>query len=207
MLSNKELRRRARINLGNGIFTSPWLYGLAASAIVTVINMVVSSLFTAINLAGVGGAIVLVILGPLNLGLAKYYLYSASSQIPSTELKVLFDGFKNKTLDNVVLGVLITIFTALWSILLIVPGIVKSCSYALSYYIKCDCPQYSPKEVIKLSQSIMNGHKMRYFKLQLSFIGWHIVSIITCGLGYLWLIPYIRSANAEFYRDLILNLK
>lgn len=207
MLSAKQLKQRARNNLGNSLFSQAWLFGLAACIIVGAVTSVLSGVFTAINLAWAASIVTIIINGPLNFGSNKYFLFSACNQIGKGDLKVLFDGFKTKPVDNVVMGILTSLFIALWSILLIIPGIVKACGYAIAFYIKVDCPQYKPMEVMKLSESIMKGHKMRYFMLQLSFIGWYLVGILTFGIGFLWIMPYVQSTNAEFYRDLILNMK
>ena len=189
------------------MFSQAWLFGLVAFIIVGAVTGVISGVFTAMNLAGAASIASIVIAGPLSFGVSKYFLFSACNQIGKGDLKVLFDGFKTKPVDNVVMGILMSLFTALWSILFIIPGIVKACGYAICFYIKVDCPQYKPMEIMKLSESIMKGHKMRYFMLQLSFIGWYLVGFLTFGIGFLWIIPYIQSTNVEFYRDLILNMK
>ncbi len=106
-----------------------------------------------------------------------------------------------------VLYLLTTIFKFLWSLLLVIPGIIKSYSYSQSYFIYYDTyvetgetPRYL--DSITASRHLMNGFKAKLFFLDLSFIGWHILSMLTLGIGYLWLIPYIASTKAAFYQDL-----
>lgn len=74
--------------------------------------------------------------------------------------------------------------------------------YSMSYYIYIDNPHYTVMECITTSKEMMKGNKVRLFTLHLSFIGWHILSILTIFIGYLWLKPYINAANASFYNDL-----
>lgn len=89
----------------------------------------------------------------------------------------------------------------LWTLLLIIPGLVKSYAYMLTPYILKDNPEVSAKEASSLSDEMMKGHKFDLFYLHLSFIGWIFLSIITCGIGFLWLMPYMLTAMAGFYED------
>ncbi len=98
-------------------------------------------------------------------------------------------------------NVLKIIFTYLWMLLLIVPGIIKSLSYAMTNYILIDNPELSANEAIERSMAMMRGHKFDLFYLYLSFIGWYILGLFTLGIGYLWLQPYILTAQASFYLD------
>lgn len=99
-----------------------------------------------------------------------------------------------------------SIFLMLWSLLLVVPGIVKSFSYSQTLYILKDMQESGHKigatEAISASRALMVGHKWEYFVLQLSFIGWGILTIFTLGIGTLWLSPYIQATNAAYYRKL-----
>lgn len=106
--------------------------------------------------------------------------------------KVLRNGF----------GLLLTsIFVGLWTLLFIIPGIIKSFAYAMTPYILVDYPDLSPNQAINLSIKMMKGHKFDLFWLGLSFIGWGILSILTLGIGLFWLIPYVQTAMAAFYVD------
>lgn len=95
------------------------------------------------------------------------------------------------------------IFLALWFCLLVIPGIIKSYSYMMVPYIVMDNPELSAKEVITKSREMMNGNKWRTFLLDLSFIGWAILSVLTCGLvGLFYSEPYRRSTRAALYLEL-----
>ena len=96
---------------------------------------------------------------------------------------------------------LMYIFIFLWSLLLVIPGIVKSFSYAMTPFILEERPELSANEAIDHSRAMMKGHKFDLFWLILSFIGWLILSVFTLGLGLIWLIPYMQTAMAGFYED------
>lgn len=97
---------------------------------------------------------------------------------------------------------LVGVFTFLWSLLLIVPGIVKFYAYAMTPYILVDNPELSANQAINMSKEMMKGHKFDLFFLQLSFIGLIFLSIFTLGIGLLWVMPYMMTAQAAFYQDI-----
>lgn len=105
--------------------------------------------------------------------------------------------------------VIISIFTFLWTLLLIIPGIVKSIAYSQTYFVYKDLNDrgltdgYSLTTYINKSQQLMVGNKWRYFVLQLSFIGWWILGFITLGIGFIWIYPSYKLTMANFYRDLV----
>lgn len=105
--------------------------------------------------------------------------------------------------------ILINVFTFLWTILLIIPGIIKSIAYSQSYFVYKDlndrglADNWSLTDYITKSRQLMVGNKWRYFVLQLSFIGWWLLGIITIGIGLLWIFPYYKLTMANFYRDLV----
>lgn len=113
----------------------------------------------------------------------------------------LFLGFKTY---GRVFGtmLLMGVYTALWSLLLVIPGIIKSYSYAMTPYLILDEPELSGDALITKSMRMMEGHKMKLFLLDLSFIGWCLLSIITCGIASLWITPYMQTARAGFYEDI-----
>lgn len=117
------------------------------------------------------------------------------------EINNLFDGFHDY---GRILGttLLVSVYTLLWSLLLIIPGIIKSYSYAMTFYILNDEPELSFNAAIEKSMSMMDGKKMKLFLLDLSFIGWFLLSLLSLGIGFLWLMPYIYTARAAFYEDL-----
>lgn len=117
------------------------------------------------------------------------------------EAGALFAPFKQyaRTVGAVLL---VFVYTLLWTLLLVIPGIIKAYSYSMTFYILCENPEMTAGDAITASQKMMDGHKMDLFLLSLSFIGWAILASITFGIGYLWLIPYIYTAYAAFYETL-----
>jgi uncharacterized membrane protein len=111
----------------------------------------------------------------------------------------------------ILLALLTSIFTSLWTLLFIIPGIVKAYAYSQSYFIYYDQIQQTgekPKvlDTITASRRLMDGHKGRLFWLDVTFIGWYLVTALTLGIAYLWLAPYISATKAAFYEDLQQNI-
>lgn len=94
-----------------------------------------------------------------------------------------------------------TIMIFLYFLLLIVPGIIKTISYSLVPYILVYDPNMSSGDVLDLSSKMMNGHKMDYFKLELSFIGWHLLAVLTLGILEIWIAPYQATAMTKFLSE------
>lgn len=94
------------------------------------------------------------------------------------------------------------LYIFLWTLLLIIPGIIASYSYAMTPYIMVQHPEYGANEAIGISKELMYGNKWRFFCLECSFIGLILSSILMLGIGFLWVLPYIEAANAAFYRDI-----
>ena len=191
--TNFELRAKAREQLGNNIFGKKWLMGLAVSFVASLIVGAASAF------AGILGFLAS---GLLMVGLSGIYL-TLARRGAETEIEFgdLFNGTKQLG-DNLLLGLMYNLFISLWSLLFVIPGIVKSYSYRMVYYIKNDHPEYDWKACIDESRRMMNGHKWRLFTLHLSFLGWIIVGSLCFGIGTLWVTPYMQAAEANFYEDL-----
>lgn len=143
--------------------------------------------------------VITIMLLPLTWGYTVFFLRMAREE--NTDYVRLFDGFSQYvriTLAELLKG----IYVLLWMLLLIIPGIVKDYSYAMTEFILKDHPEMSGEEAICQSMKMMQGHKMQLFLLDLSMIGWFILSCLTLGIGFLFLVPYIYSAHAHFYEDL-----
>lgn len=152
-------------------------------------------------LPGVGSVASLVIGGPLTLALALMSLRLLGAEKVGVEN--LFDGFRDgKFLPSFLLSLVNSIFIALWSLLFVIPGIVKSYAYSMSMYILAENPNMSQSECRAESMRMMVGHKWRLFCLHFSFIGWMLLSSLTFGILMFWVLPYMRTAEAAFYEDL-----
>lgn len=140
--------------------------------------------------------------GPLTLG--GYYLALHIIREKDAHIGHIFRWFTagSKFIKSFLLYIVVNIYIFLWFLLFIIPGIIKSFSYAMTYFIINDHPEYSINQAITESRRMMDGHKMEYFILCLSFIGWFILSCITLGIGFLWLIPYFYTTSAAFYEEI-----
>lgn len=120
----------------------------------------------------------------------------------------ILDGFKDSTAlgQRVLLSLLKTVFILLWTLLFYIPGIVKSYAYSLAEFISYKNPAYSWKECLDESQEKMKGHKMDLFLFDLSFILMYILSIFTCGILLLYVIPYHMAARIEYIHQNIYSL-
>lgn len=131
-------------------------------------------------------------------GIAMLKFYRGENQ---NTIDRMFDVFKNYG-KVLAITLLVSIYTILWTFLFIVPGIIKAYSYSMSFYILNDNPDMSAEEAIDESMKMMEGYKARLFLLDLSFILWYLLGIITLGIGLLWVIPYHCATRAAFYEEL-----
>ena len=152
-----------------------------------------------IALAAIALAIVYFILGSIiEVGYARFNL----DLVDKTEAKIetLFQYF-NYWKATAATRFLKGLYIFLWSLLLIIPGIIAGYSYAMTEYILAEHPELTADEAITNSKAMMEGNRFRLFCLELSFIGWEILCAFTFGIGNLWLRPYKQAATAAFYRE------
>ena len=196
-MTAQELRRRARETLGGGIFQTTWLMVLLFELAISLASSILSA-------TGIGAIALFVISGSIAFTTSRVMLtVLRTKEFKWESVKDNFiDSFKTDFLGNFLLYLLQSIFIFLWSLLFVIPGIIKTFSYSMSFYIKADHPEYDWNKCITESRKMMDGHKFRLFCLYLSFIGWILVAIITCGIGMFWISPYINTAKAHFYEDL-----
>lgn len=150
----------------------------------------------------IGDLISFLITGPLTLG--GYYLTLNIIRQEQTHIHNIFIWCidMEKLLKSFLIYLLLYFYLILWALLLIVPGIIKSISYTMTYFILNDHPEYTMNQAITKSRHMMNGHKIEYMILYLSFIGWFMLSVVTLGIGFLWLIPYFHTTKAAFYEEI-----
>ena len=115
-------------------------------------------------------------------------------------IKDLFSAFDKDFVRSCIAGILHTLYIFLWSLLLFIPGIVKTYSYSMTYFIMNDDKEISANDAITKSREMMYGHKWELFVLDLSFIGWIFLGMCTFGILLFWVVPYMNLAHAEFYR-------
>ena len=147
----------------------------------------------------VGNIISFIIMPAFSLSLCMVYLKLTKNE--DISVRNVFDGL-NKTGRALWLNILISIFTFLWTCLLIIPGIIKSYAYSMAFYVLADNPELTAGEALAKSKQIMNGHKMDLFILELSFIGWFFLVGLTFGIAAIYVIPYMSATTANFYNSI-----
>ena len=193
MISNaKTLRAKAKATLGGKPFKGGWLWPILLGLIVSAISSVVapiSFLVTAI----------------LGIALATYYVALTRRTAEAKEIGVYFNSMKNNIGGNIILSLLYNLYLLLWTLIPfvgVIISLVKSFSYAMTFYIKVDHPELTSNEAITMSREMMNGYKWKFFCLELSFIGWYILTVLTFGIVGFWVAPYVYAAKAQFYEEL-----
>lgn len=186
-IDNRELMKQARESLREH-------WGVAVG--ITVIYMLICSMTGAPDFFKLVGFL---IAGPLNVGYYSAFL----SLVRKGEMHVgqMFDGFSS-FLNALGAYVLMVLFICLWALLFIVPGIMVALSYSVTFFIIADNPSIGSLEAIRKSKSMMYGHRWRLSCLGFRFTGWILLGIVTAGIGFLWVGPYMAAAFAAFYRDL-----
>lgn len=164
--------------------------------VVFVLNGIITTVASTI-LPGLGG---IAISGPMEAGVDSIYMTLQREEEPSVEQ--LFSGFEN-FLNTFLAGVLRTVFVWLWTLLLIVPGIVASLGYSQVFYILNDQPELEAMEALRASKELMDGHKLEYFLLQLSFLPWMLLCVFILPMFYV--VPYISATNAAYYDYLLFS--
>ncbi len=150
----------------------------------------------------IGGIALIILSGPLTIGLNHFFVMNVLGRSDITALTPVTAAF-NPNFGRKLGGYLwMILFVFLWSLLFWIPGIIKSFSYAMAPYILADCPNVKAKDALKLSMRIMKGHKWEFFVLELSFIGWAILGGLTMGiLNIFYVDPYMNSSLATYYLE------
>ncbi len=192
-MTRQQIKERAKAQLGFKIFGNNWLFAVLALLLISVATGVVSAVTF--------GIAAIVIIGPIQYAMSFLFLKQARDG-QQMDMKDLLSGFTSDFSGNFLLGLLQAIFIWLWSLLFVIPGIVKSYAYSMSFFLKVDHPEYDWKTCLDESRKMMNGHKMDLFIQDLSFIGWMIVGSLCFGVGTLWVSAYMQAARAQFYENL-----
>ena len=212
MTTNQEFKNSAL-----AVLKGNWFNAVLSSLVFSVVMCIVTGASSIVQIfsdpfnfplwgTGAGGFLLMWLVGmPVTVGF--YYSFCALYTYSDARLvqNIFNYGFKyyGRTIGGMLL---VVVFTFLWSLLFVIPGIVKGYSYALTPYILIDDPQISIRDAVRKSQRMMSGQKFNLFYLQLSFIGWWILSILTGGIGFLWLTPYFTTSMAALYRNLRDNI-
>tara|TARA_B110000046_G_scaffold33570_1_gene36178 strand:+ start:1566 stop:2147 length:582 start_codon:yes stop_codon:yes gene_type:complete len=173
-------------------------WGLAVGTFV-VYMLIIGAIQATTEFFPLAGLLLLAISGPMALGIAIFSINISRNQ--DARLEQIFQGFNNFSTS---LGayLLMLLFIFLWTLLLIIPGIIAALSYSMTFYILADDNSIGAMEAIDKSKKMMNGYKWKYFCLGLRFIGWSLLCILTLGIGFLWLLPYMQVSMVKFYDDI-----
>jgi uncharacterized membrane protein len=136
---------------------------------------------------------------PLCLGLNCFYLSFIRND--KKEISKIFEGFQNY-FRALLLYLLISVLLLLWTLLFIIPGIIKLISYSMAFYVLADNPKLNILDVLALSKKITDGHKMSIFMFSSSFMWWFLLSVLSFGIGLIWFIPYYNASFANLYEEL-----
>ena len=194
MMNLAELRAEARKSLAGN-----WNWAALLTLLSIVIGVVIRYLLDDLGQP---------LIDLLSISLAFTFLDLADDGTKENNyFTALFAAFtRDRILPVFINWLLSTIFICLWSLLLIVPGIIKTLAYSQSQFIVKDMvdsgQEVDATEAISKSRQLMNGHKGEYLLLQLTFIGWAILGCLSLGIGFLWISPYIHVTNAKYYRKL-----
>lgn len=188
MFDRKEIKEKSRIQLAG-----KWGVVGGACLILLLMALMIEWLPRNFQLA------TLILGGPIAFG--EYMIGYRVSRGEKVSIEDVFSGFIN---FGRALGMYLwmALWTFLWMLLLIIPGIIKAYSYSMAFYILIDHPEMSVGDALKESMVITEGYKMDLFLLDLSFWGWGILSVMTFGIGFFWLIPYIQTSGANTYQFL-----
>lgn len=227
--SNKQIRAKARNLLDGNIFGKDWLKSILLTIMMLVITgatggvlfylsneYVKPFLFNFINsffqsdilelvltilLSLVDILLLNILIGPIMVGLSAVHLDLVRGD-GKIKISKFFYGF-GELFDNFQIGFMYVLHTVLWSLLLIIPGIYMSLSYALVFFVKRDNPHYRWQQCFDESELLMDGNRWKLVKLLLSFVGWFIVGAFAgLGVGCLWVCPYQNVSFALFYDEL-----
>ena len=204
MPSNRQIRAAAKATL-----RGRWLNPVLCTLVVLLITGVCSAFQTYESVPNstnailgiIGLSLTFLVVNPLSFGYDVSFLQHVRGADVDDLVTRPFSAFKEygRYLGT---SLLMTIYLFLWALLLIVPAVIMGYAYAMTPYIMADHPELSPSECIAKSRQMMKGRKWKLFLLDLGFIGWMLLAIVTLGVYTLWLMPWITCSHVQFYEEL-----
>lgn len=204
MICTKELKEKTLSQLKNN-----WGFAILICLIYTIISNLINLDYRwEYSIKGVDfyiaiDILLIIILGPFQLGFSKFILNFIEDKSKAS-FKDLFYGFTSIKLliTSCTINLIIITGTVIGTILLIVPGIIWAFAFSQTYFVLIDNPKMKLMECLRKSYNLMDGFKGELFMLELSFIGWVIVCVLTLGIGLLWYIPYHEITLGNFYMEI-----
>ena len=188
--------------LGREALKGKWGLGIVGTLILFALTIIPAIIFNAIfgngeaTTSSVSTVYSMLISGPMTLGYAMFAISIFRRR--ETSPAEVFYGFE-RFAKAFGLYIVMSIFIFLWTLLLIVPGIIAAFRYSMCFYLLADHPEMGIMEALNESKRLMKGNKWKYFCMNISFIGWMILGCFTLGIGYLWLTPYMEVTTIAFY--------
>jgi uncharacterized membrane protein len=214
MNNNAEYRRKGR-ELTKGKILNIFLVGLIFSIIVGAVTGVGASFnpvlgddfITVVDpgnpaVAQLFNLIALALSGYVTFGYTKMFIGVSKNEKPEFE-PILTAGVKEQPINAPLLSLISNFFIGFWTLLFIIPGIVKSYSYALSSYLLVNDKTLGPVDAITKSRTFMNGKKMQLFMLDLGYLGWYLLSLFTLGILSIWVSAWHQTARTLFFADVV----
>ena len=184
-MSCSELKARARAQVGGGIFQNLWMMGLAVCLLIGLLESAAAGI-----IPGIGA---LLVVGPLEYGMAYIFLKQARDHQP-VQLGDMFRGFQDDFGGTFLIGLMTSLFTFLWSLLFVIPGIIAAYRYSFAMLNLCENPELGVMEALNLSKRQTFGYKWQLFVLQLSFIGYQIAAVLIALLYEYVIISYLPDS-------------
>lgn len=165
------------------------------------VNVAIAALiyYAIMGIAGATYLLEFLVGGPLMFGLFLYLACIVDTN--NSNYNLLFKGFE-RFVDTMVAGLLYSLAVTVGTLLLIVPGIIVACGLSMTFLIMVDDPNISGVDALSQSWNMMKGHKWEFFCLMFRFIGWILLAILTCGVGFLFLTPYMMTTQLNYFRKL-----
>ena len=189
MKRSAEYRKTGRENLKN-----KWGIAIGVCLIITALSSLVGTI-----VPYVGAIITLLIAG--QLAVAEFTFFIKLHKKEEVGVDIIFKDFFTNLMNNFLTNLLMSIYQALWFLLFIIPGIIKKYSYSMTMFLKAKQPELEANEAITLSRKKRDGKKWKLCCLEFSFIGWMILSVLSLGIGFIFLAPYMKTTFTAFFED------
>lgn len=212
MKENAEYRRTGR-DLTKGKILNIFLVGLIFSIVLSIVTGIGQTFGPAIDretlmvidpgnpvLNLLFNMLALLVSGYVTYGFTKMMIGVTKNEQPEIE-KVLTSSVKDQPIKAPLLMFITNVFLALWTLLFIIPGLIKSYSYAMTTFLLVNEPNIQPVDAITKSRKLMDGKKMQLFLLDLSYFGWYILSLFTLGILSIWVSAWHQTARTLFFAD------